>query len=72
VTIVSILAISIRLRFRSAIWGKWLGLKIVEIPIAYKETNVWDNKYPALGHGLLLLKMLVFAAKKSNFFIQEK
>lgn len=44
-----------------------LGLKIVEIPIAYKERTYGTTNIQRWRHGLLLLKMLVFAAKKIKF-----
>ncbi len=44
-----------------------LGLKIVEIPIAYKERTYGTTNIQRWRHGLLLLKMLVFAAQKIKF-----
>ncbi|MBN2355972.1 glycosyltransferase family 2 protein [candidate division KSB1 bacterium] len=44
-----------------------LGLKIVEIPITYKERTYGATNIQRWRHGLLLLEMLVFAARKIKF-----
>ncbi len=44
-----------------------LGLKIVEIPIAYKERNYGNTNIQRWKHGWLLLRMLLFAARKIKF-----
>lgn len=45
-----------------------LNLKIVEIPIRYKERTYGRTNISRFRHGLLLLKMCLFAAKKLKFF----
>lgn len=44
-----------------------LGLKIVEIPIAYKERSYGTTNIRRWRHGFLLLKMLLFSARKIKF-----
>jgi glycosyltransferase involved in cell wall biosynthesis len=44
-----------------------LGLKIVEVPIAYKERTYGNTNIQRWKHGVLLLKMLFFAARKIKF-----
>lgn len=44
-----------------------LGLKIVEIPIAYKERSYGTTNIRRWKHGLLLLKMLLYSARKIKF-----
>jgi len=44
-----------------------LNLKIVEIPIRYKERVYGKTNISRFTHGFLLLKMVVFAAKKIKF-----
>lgn len=44
-----------------------LGLKIIEIPIAYKERIYGDTNIHRWRHGALLLKMVFFAARKMKF-----
>ena len=44
-----------------------LNLKIVEVPIRYKERIYGETNINRLTHGLLLLKMTVFAAMKIKF-----
>lgn len=45
-----------------------LNLKIVEIPIRYKERTYGSTNISRFRHGLLLLKMCIFAARKIKFF----
>jgi len=44
-----------------------LGLKIVEIPITYHERTYGTTNISRWRHGILLLKMLIFAARKLKF-----
>ena len=44
-----------------------LGLKIVEIPIAYKERLYGSTNIRRWKHGLILFKMLLYSAKKIKF-----
>ena len=44
-----------------------LNLKIVEIPIRYKERTYGTTNISRFRHGILLLKMCFFAAKKIKF-----
>jgi glycosyltransferase involved in cell wall biosynthesis len=44
-----------------------LNLKIVEIPIRYKEREYGSTNISRFRHGLLLLKMCLFAARKIKF-----
>lgn len=43
------------------------GLKIVEVPISYKERVYGDTNIQRWKHGFLLLRMLIFAARKILF-----
>ena len=45
-----------------------LNLKIVEIPIRYKERTYGSTNISRFRHGLLLLRMCIFAARKIKFF----
>lgn len=45
----------------------YLNLKIVEIPIRYKERVYGKTNISRFKHGFLLLKMALFAAKKIKF-----
>jgi ubiquinone/menaquinone biosynthesis C-methylase UbiE len=45
-----------------------LNLKIVEIPIRYKERTYGTTNISRFRHGLLLLRMCLFAARKIKFF----
>jgi SAM-dependent methyltransferase len=45
-----------------------LNLKIVEIPIRYKERTYGSTNISRVRHGLLLLKMCIFAARKIKFY----
>jgi hypothetical protein len=44
-----------------------LNLKIMEIPIRYRQRTYGDTNIQRFRHGLLLLKMVVFAARKIKF-----
>ena len=44
-----------------------LNLKIVEIPIRYRERTYGTTQISRFKHGLLLLKMTLFALKKIKF-----
>lgn len=45
-----------------------LNLKIVEIPIRYKERTYGDTNISRFKHGLILLKMVLFAMRKIKFY----
>lgn len=42
-------------------------LKIVEVPISYRERIYGDTNISRWRHGIILLKMLIFAARKIKF-----
>lgn len=44
-----------------------LNLKIVEIPIRYKERTYGETNISRFSHGVLLMKMSIFAARKIKF-----
>jgi len=44
-----------------------LGLRIVEVPITYRERTYGDTNIQRWKHGVLLLKMLIFSALKIKF-----
>lgn len=44
-----------------------MGLKIVEVPITYKERTYGSTNIQRWKHGMILFKMLVFAALKIKF-----
>lgn len=44
-----------------------LGLKIIELPIAYKERTYGTTNIQRWKHGFILLRMLFFAARKIRF-----
>jgi hypothetical protein len=44
-----------------------MGLKIVEVPIRYKERVYGDTNISRWSHGWLLIKMLMFSARKIKF-----
>ena len=44
-----------------------MGLKIVEVPITYRERTYGDTNISRWSHGVLLLKMLLFAAWRIKF-----
>lgn len=45
-----------------------LNLKIVEIPIRYRERTYGSTNISRFKHGLILLKMVAFAARKIKFY----
>lgn len=45
-----------------------LNLKIVEIPVRYKDREYGSTQISRFSHGWLLVKMSLFAAKKIKFF----
>lgn len=45
-----------------------LNLKIVEVPIRYRERTYGDTNISRFKHGLILLKMVIFAMKKIKFY----
>jgi hypothetical protein len=44
-----------------------LGLKIREVPISYKERTYGDTNIQRWRHGLILVRMLLYAARKIKF-----
>ncbi len=48
-----------------------LGLKIVEIPVHYQERKYGTTNIQRWRHGLILLRMLVFAARRMKFLGPE-
>ncbi len=44
-----------------------LGLKIVEVPIAYKQRTYGKTNIQRWKHGIILFRMLFFAARKIKF-----
>lgn len=44
-----------------------LGLKIVDVPIRYRERTYGETNINRWSHGLLLLRMVVFAARRIKF-----
>ena len=44
-----------------------MGLKIVEVPITYRERKYGDTNISRWSHGVILLKMLIFAARRIKF-----
>ena len=44
-----------------------LNLKIIEIPIRYKERAYGKTNVTRLDNGFLLIKMIIFAAKNLKF-----
>jgi hypothetical protein len=44
-----------------------MGLKIVEVPILYRERTYGETNISRWRHGMILLKMLIFAARKIKF-----
>lgn len=44
-----------------------MGLKIVEIPIRYRERRYGDTNISRWSHGVILLRMLCFAARRIKF-----
>jgi Glycosyl transferase family 2 len=45
-----------------------LNMKIVEIPIRYRDRSYGSTNISRFRHGLLLLRMTIFAARKFKFF----
>ena len=45
-----------------------LNLKIIDLPVRYKERKYGDTNISRFKHGWILLKMSIFAAKKIKFF----
>jgi glycosyltransferase involved in cell wall biosynthesis len=45
-----------------------LKLKILEIPVRYHERQYGETNISHWRHGFLLLKMVIFAARRINFF----
>jgi len=45
-----------------------LNLKIVDLPIRYRERKYGDTNISRFSHGLILLKMSAFAAGKIKFW----
>jgi len=43
------------------------NLKIIELPIKYKEREYGETQIKRFAHGWLLLKMSIFAARKIKF-----
>jgi GT2 family glycosyltransferase len=48
-----------------------MGLKIVEIPVHYRERKYGTTNIQRWRHGLILLRMLVFAARRMKFLGHE-
>jgi Glycosyl transferase family 2 len=48
-----------------------LGLKIVEIPVHYRERTYGSTNIQRWRHGLILLRMLMFAARRMKFLGHE-
>jgi hypothetical protein len=44
-----------------------LGLKIVDIPIRYQERTYGSTNISRYRHGALLLRMMLFAARRLKF-----
>jgi len=44
-----------------------MGLKIVEVPIIYRERTYGTTNISRWKHGVILLAMLIFAARKIKF-----
>lgn len=45
-----------------------LNLKIIEIPIRYRERTYGDTNISRFKHGFILLKMVIFALRKIKFY----
>ena len=48
-----------------------MGLKIVEIPVHYRERTYGTTNIQRWRHGLILLRMLMFAARRMKFLGHE-
>ncbi|WP_208652460.1 glycosyltransferase family 2 protein [Leptospira kemamanensis] len=44
-----------------------MGLKIIEVPITYRERTYGETNISRWKHGVILLTMLLFAARKTKF-----
>ena len=44
-----------------------MGLKIVEVPIIYRERTYGETNISRWKHGVILLAMLIFSARKIKF-----
>ena len=44
-----------------------LNLKIVDLPIRYRERKYGDTNINRWRHGMILLRMIAFAARRSEF-----
>ncbi|MCZ8157152.1 MAG: glycosyltransferase family 2 protein [Leptospira sp.] len=44
-----------------------MGLKIIEVPISYKDRTYGETNISRWKHGVILLTMLIFAARKTKF-----
>jgi SAM-dependent methyltransferase len=44
-----------------------LGLKIVDVPIRYRERTYGETNIQRWSHGMLLLRMVIFAARRVKF-----
>ena len=45
-----------------------LNLKIIDLPIRYKDRTYGDTNISRFSHGFLLLRMVMFAAGKIKFW----
>ena len=45
-----------------------LNLKLVDIPIRYAERTCGQTNISRWRHGLVLLRMMIFALRRSKFF----
>jgi hypothetical protein len=45
-----------------------LNLKVIEIPVAYASRTYGETQISRFSHGLLLLRMVVFAFRKLKAF----
>ena len=48
-----------------------LGLKVVEIPVHYRERKYGETNIQRWRHGVILLRMLIFAARRMKFLGHE-
>ncbi|MFH1403192.1 MAG: glycosyltransferase [Candidatus Altiarchaeota archaeon] len=50
------------------LFGSWkMGLRIIEVPIRYRERSYGNTNIRRFSHGLILLKMCLYAAFKLKF-----
>ena len=54
-------------RLRSAFGAAKLGLKISEMPVRYEARRYGQTNIERWRHGLLLLRMVLFAARRIKF-----